>query len=120
MTIEWNTAWNLGSVSSETVNSRITPLQIIGVIFGVVGLVFFSGCGGWYGSFSGFLHPDACRRERRHSFHHANAGRIRALHDGGFFTQQLVDLTEDTIGCFIHLPDESDEFARIDAGGFRG
>jgi len=43
MIIEWDTAWNLGSVSSETVNSGITPLQIIGVIFGVVGLVFFLG-----------------------------------------------------------------------------
>ena len=39
---------------------------------------------------------------------------------GGFFPQQLVDFTEDTFGCFIHLSDESDEFARIDAGGFRG
>ena len=43
MIIEWDTAWNLGSVSSETVNSGITPLQIIGIIFGVVGLVFFLG-----------------------------------------------------------------------------
>ena len=76
----------------------------------------FSGCGGWYGSFSGFLHPDACRRERRHSFHHANAGRIRALHDGGFsLNSWLILLKILSVVLFIYLTSPTSSHALMRA-----
>ena len=116
MIIEWDTAWNLGSVSSETVNSGITPLQIIGVIFGVVGLVFFLGAAVGMVRFPDFYTRMHAAGKRRHSFHHANAGRIRALHDGGFsLNSWLILLKILSVVLFIYLTSPTSSHALMRA-----
>ena len=106
---------SVATAVSNTGDGGILPLQILGMVLGVTGLVFFWEPR-WALSLSDFYTRMHAAGKGGYFINHVDAYRFCLGYDAGLLAYQLSNRTENSFGGSFYLLNQPDQFPCVDAG----